>query len=45
MGLDEDAGHADGGPLAAAVDAWLANDAIFKAMALRPSRLAEISQG
>lgn len=40
-----DAGHADAGPLAAAVDAWLANDAIFKAMALRPSRLAEISQG
>jgi len=38
-------GHADDGPLAEAVDSWLANDAILKAMALRPSRLAEISQG
>jgi hypothetical protein len=38
-------GHADDGELALAVDAFLANDTIFKAMALRPSRLAEISQG
>ena len=38
-------GLADSGPLAAAVDAWLANDTIMKAMALRPGRLAEISQG
>ena len=40
-----DAGHADSGPLAEAVEAHLRNDAIMKAMALRPSRLAEISQG
>ena len=38
-------GCADDGALAAAVDGWLANDTIFKAMALRPGRLAEISQG
>lgn len=38
-------GHADDGALAAAVDGYLANDTIFKAMALRPSRLGEISQG
>lgn len=30
---------------AAAVDAHLANDTLFKAMALRPTRLGEISQG
>jgi len=40
-----EAGLADDGALAVAVDAHLANDTIFKAMALRPSRLAEISQG
>lgn len=41
-----DAGHADeGAPLAATIRSHLANDAIFKAMGLRPSRLAEISQG
>lgn len=40
-----EAGHADAGPVKDAVDAHLSNDAIFKAMALRPSRLAEISQG
>lgn len=40
-----EAGLADDGDLAAAVDTHLANDTIFKAMALRPSRLAEISQG
>ena len=40
-----EAGVADDGELAAAVDAHLANDTIFKAMALKPSRLAEISQG
>ena len=38
-------GHADQGAIAEAVDRYLANDAIFKAMALRPGRLAEISQG
>jgi hypothetical protein len=38
-------GHADDGELASAIDAFLSNDTIFKAMALRPSRLAEISQG
>jgi hypothetical protein len=38
-------GHADEGSLRASVDSFLANDAIFKAMALRPGRLAEISQG
>lgn len=38
-------GHADDGALAASVNSFLANDAIFKAMALRPSRLGEISQG
>jgi len=38
-------GHADDGALAAGIDAYLANDTIFKAMALRPGRLAEISQG
>jgi hypothetical protein len=41
--LDE--GHADSGDIATAIDAFLANDTIFKAMALRPTRLAEISQG
>jgi len=40
-----EAGHADAGPLAEALDAHLRNDAILKAMALRPTRLAEISQG
>ena len=40
-----EAGHADNGELAAAIDGYLANDTIFKAMALRPGRLAEISQG
>lgn len=40
-----DAGHADQGTLAASINSYLANDTIFKAMALRPSRLAEISQG
>lgn len=40
-----EAGHADGGELASAIDGYLANDTILKAMALRPSRLAEISQG
>jgi hypothetical protein len=38
-------GYADDGELAAAIDSFLANDTIFKAMALRPGRLAEISQG
>ena len=38
-------GHADDGELASAIDSFLANDTIFKAMALRPGRLAEISQG
>lgn len=38
-------GHADSGALAAAVDSHLANDAVFKAMALRSTRFAEISQG
>jgi len=45
-----DAGHADdapagGGALAASINGYLANDTILKAMALRPSRLGEISQG
>jgi hypothetical protein len=40
-----EAGHADGGELGAEIDSFLANDTIFKAMALRPGRLAEISQG
>lgn len=40
-----DAGLADDGALASSINAYLANDTIFKAMALRPSRLAEISQG
>lgn len=40
-----EAGYGDEGPLAAAIDGYLANDTIFKAMALRPGRLAEISQG
>lgn len=40
-----DAGHADDGALVASIHGYLANDAIFKAMGLRPSRLAEISQG
>lgn len=40
-----EAGLADEGPGKAAVDAWLANDTIFKAMALPAGRLAEISQG
>jgi len=38
-------GHADDGAMAAAVHEYLANDTIFKAMALRPGRLKEISQG
>jgi hypothetical protein len=38
-------GLADREPLAGMVDAYLANDALMKAMALRPSRLAEISHG
>lgn len=40
-----DEGHADEGEIRGAVDAFLAGDTIFKAMALRPTRLAEISQG
>ena len=40
-----DGGHADDGVLAEAVNGYLASDAILKAMALRPGRLAEISQG
>lgn len=40
-----ESGLADSGPLAAAVDSHLANDAVFKAMALRSTRFAEISQG
>ena len=40
-----EAGLADDGELAKAIDSHLANDAILKAMALRPTRLAEISQG
>ncbi|MFN2427881.1 MAG: hypothetical protein ABR587_15700 [Candidatus Binatia bacterium] len=40
-----EAGHADEEPIASAIDTWLANDTIFKAMALRPGRLGEISQG
>lgn len=39
-------GHADDdGALASSIRGYLANDSIFKAMGLRPSRLAEISQG
>ncbi len=38
-------GHGDGGALGSAIDSYLANDSILKAMALRPGRLAEISQG
>jgi hypothetical protein len=38
-------GHADFGPVAESVRGYLCNDAISKAMALRPGRLAEISQG
>jgi hypothetical protein len=37
--------HAETGALAASINGYLANDAISRAMALRPSRLAEISQG
>lgn len=40
-----DGGHADEGPLQEAVNGYLANDSILKAMALRPGRLAEISEG
>lgn len=40
-----EAGLADEGPVKTAVDAWLANDTILKAMALPAGRLAEISQG
>ncbi len=40
-----EAGLADEGEARAALDAFLANDTIFQAMALRPSRLAEISEG
>ena len=40
-----DGGYADQGGLASAIDGYLANDTILKAMALRPGRLAEISQG
>jgi hypothetical protein len=38
-------GHADAGPIADSVRGYLCNDAISKAMALRPGRLAEISHG
>lgn len=38
-------GYCDEGPVAAAIDGFLASDTIAKAMALRPTRLAEISQG
>ncbi len=38
-------GHADAGALAAMVDAYLTNDAVMKALGLKTSRLAEISQG
>lgn len=40
-----ESGFADSGAAADAVRTYLANDTIFKAMALRPGRLAEISQG
>lgn len=41
-----EAGHIDGEPpLAEAIKSYLANNTIFHAMALRPGRLAEISQG
>jgi hypothetical protein len=40
-----EAGCADRGPLAATIDGYLTSDTLFKAMALRPTRLAEISQG
>ncbi|HEY2775119.1 MAG TPA: hypothetical protein VGK20_13820 [Candidatus Binatia bacterium] len=40
-----DSGLADDGELRSAVDSHLANDTLRRAMALRPSRLAEISQG
>jgi hypothetical protein len=38
-------GYADDGELAAAIDSFLVGDTISKAMALRPGRLAEISEG
>jgi len=38
-------GHADSGELAALVDGFLTNDAVMKALGLKPSRLSEISQG
>ena len=38
-------GHADEGALAAAIDGYLVNDTISKAMALSPGRLVEVSQG
>lgn len=40
-----DSGVADDGDVKVALDAFLGNDTIFKAMALRPSRLGEISEG
>jgi len=40
-----ESGLADHGELASAVDAYLTGDAVVRAMGLRPTRLAEISQG
>ncbi len=40
-----DAGAADEGPVKDLVDGYLVNDSITKGFTLRPSRLAEISQG
>jgi len=38
-------GHADNGNLGEMVNGFLTNDAIMKAMGLKPSRLSEISRG
>lgn len=38
-------GHADQGALATLVDGYLTNDAVMKALGLKPSRLSEISRG
>jgi hypothetical protein len=40
-----ESGLADHGEVASAVDAYLTGDAVVRAMGLRPTRLAEISQG
>lgn len=38
-------GHADAGAVATLVDGYLTNDAVMKALGLKPSRLSEISKG